>query len=56
MYASAGIPGTGIYAVHHLRSSSGEHPSVAGNASGLLVGLLIAVALVVAVAINLSQR
>jgi hypothetical protein len=31
MYASAGIPGTGIYAVHHIRRSPGEHPTVAGN-------------------------
>ena len=32
MYTSAGIPGTGIYAVHHVRGSSGEHPKVAGSA------------------------
>jgi len=32
MYTSAGIPGTGIYAVRHIRRSSGEHPKVAGSA------------------------
>jgi hypothetical protein len=31
MYTSAAIPGAGIYAVHHIRRSSGEHPKVAGN-------------------------
>jgi hypothetical protein len=32
IYTSAGIPGTGIYAVHHIRRSSAEHPTVAGSA------------------------
>src|SRR6202030_4461357 len=36
MYTSAGIPGTGIYAVHHIRSSAEQHPSVAGSAAGLV--------------------
>ena len=31
MYISAGIPGTGIYAIHHYRSSLGEHPKAAGK-------------------------
>src|ERR1700692_2623614 len=31
MYTSAGIPGTGIYAVHHIRRSSEEHPTITGN-------------------------
>jgi hypothetical protein len=31
VYTSAGIPGTGIYAVHHIRRSSGEHPKVCGK-------------------------
>ena len=31
MYTSAGIPGTGIYAIHHYRSSLGEHPKAAGK-------------------------
>lgn len=30
MYTSAGIPGTGIYAVHHLKA--GDSPAVAGSA------------------------
>ena len=42
MYTSAGIPGTGIYAVHHVRSSPEEHPSVAGNGAGLVLGILAA--------------
>jgi hypothetical protein len=43
MYTSAGIPGTGIYAVHHIRRSSGEHPKVAGSAWPVI--LLLAVLL-----------
>jgi len=43
MYTSAGIPGTGIYAVHHVRGSSGEHPKVAGSAWPVI--LLLAVLL-----------
>jgi hypothetical protein len=43
MYTSAGIPGTGIYAVHDVRRSSGEHPTVAGSAWPvmLLLGVLL---------------
>jgi hypothetical protein len=57
MYTSAGIPGTGIYAVHHVRNSPGGHPDVAGNAAGVLVGILLAVSVLIAVAIaaNLAQ-
>ena len=42
MYTSAGIPGTGIYAAHHIRPSSGEYPTVAGSAwpAILLLGVL----------------
>jgi hypothetical protein len=43
MFTSAGIPGTGIYAVHHIRGSSGEHPTVAGSAWPVI--LLLAVLL-----------
>ena len=43
MYTSAGIPGTGIYAVQHVRSSSEEHPTVAGSAWPVI--LLLAVLL-----------
>ena len=55
MYASAGIPGTGLYAVHHVRR--GEHRSVAGNAGGCVVGFLIAAAVIVvlAVLVNLDR-
>ena len=45
MYTSAGIPGTGIYAVHHVRRASGEHPKVAGSAWPMI--LLLAVLLLV---------
>jgi hypothetical protein len=55
MYTSAGIPGTGIYAVHDYRSTPGEHPKAARNAGGgcLLLVLLIA-ALVLIAAIGRS--
>ena len=43
MYTSAGIPGNGIYAVHHIRRSSAEHPIVAGSAWPVI--LLLAVLL-----------
>jgi hypothetical protein len=50
VYTSAGIPGTGIYAIHHYRSTPGEHPRVAGNAGGgcLLLVLLVATLVVIA--------
>ena|SRR5579872_6605699 len=51
MYSSVGIPGTGIYAVHHVRK--GEHASVAGSAGGFVVGLLIVIALIVVVQVCL---
>jgi hypothetical protein len=50
MYTSAGIPGTGIYAVHHIRTSPGEHPQVAGNSGGcLLILFIVLLMLIVAV-------
>ena len=45
MYTSAGMPGTGIYAVRHTRRSSEEHPKVAGSAWPMI--LLLAVLLLV---------
>ena len=56
MYTSAGIPGTGLYAIHHVRGPSDEHPSVAGNASGFVVGILIAVALFAVLVVAMSQQ
>ena len=47
MYTSAGIPGTGIYAVHHVRSSVGQRASVAESARGFLVGVVVAVVILV---------
>jgi hypothetical protein len=57
MYTSAGIPGSGLYAVHHFRVPSDEHATVEGNAAGLVVGILVAVALfiVLMVAANLAR-
>jgi hypothetical protein len=56
MYTSAGIPGTGIYAIHHVRNSPGDHPDVAGSAAGFLVGILIVVAVVAVVLVAMSQQ
>jgi hypothetical protein len=47
MYTSAGIPGTGVYAVHHIRGSAEQHPNVAGNATGFVLGIAILVLLAV---------
>lgn len=57
MYTSAGIPGTGLYAVHHIRGPSDEHATVQGNAAGFVVGILVAVALfiVLMVVANLAR-
>jgi Protein of unknown function (DUF4236) len=41
IYTSAGIPGTGIYAVHHIRNSAQQHPNVVGKRSGLSGGLRV---------------
>ena len=38
-YASAGIPGTGLYAIHHVRSAEG--PAVTGNAWPTLAGVAL---------------
>ena len=43
MYTSAGIPGAGLYAVHHYRSHPLEHPQVTGDAGGFLLLLLVIV-------------
>ena len=39
MYTSADIRGTGIYAVHHVRKSPGEQPTVEGDAAGCVVAV-----------------
>jgi hypothetical protein len=41
MYTGAGIPGTGIYAVHYIGASSGRHPTVAGSAWVILLLALL---------------
>ncbi len=56
MYTSAGIPGTGIYAVHHIRNSTGPHPSVAGSATGFVAGVVIAAIILVILAVGYSSR
>jgi Protein of unknown function (DUF4236) len=55
MYTSAGIPGTGLYAVHHVRNSPGEHPDVAGNAAGCAV-VAVALFIVLLVVVAMSQH
>jgi hypothetical protein len=45
MYTNAGIPGTGLYAVHHYRTGE-EHHEARGGCGALVVWLLIAVSLV----------
>lgn len=56
MYASAGIPGTGLYAVHHVRGAQGDH-AVAGDAAGCVVGIVIAVAVIAVLAVlAMSQQ
>lgn len=47
MYTSAGIPGTGLYAIHHIRSSAEQHSSVAGSAMGCVAGVVVAVIILV---------
>jgi hypothetical protein len=57
IYTSAGIPGTGIYAVHHIRSSPGQHPSVAGNAAGFVAGVMaVVVIILVLVVVGYTSR
>jgi hypothetical protein len=51
MYTSAGIPGTGIYAVHHIRTD-GEHPQVSGSGGGLLLVLFIVILMAIAAAVG----
>ena len=55
IYTSAGIPGTGIYAVHHIRSSTEQHPSVAGSAMGVVALVVFAVIVVVLVLMVYSR-
>jgi len=56
MYTSAGIPGTGLYAVHHVRNSPAEQPDVAGNAAGVLLGILVAVAFFIVLVVAMSHQ
>jgi hypothetical protein len=44
-YASAGLPGTGIYAIHHIRS--GDSAMVTGSAAGFILGFALVVLLIV---------
>jgi hypothetical protein len=52
MYTSAGIPGTGVYAVHHIRTGEGQHHVVRGRSTGCLGALLILVAVVASLALR----
>jgi hypothetical protein len=51
VYTSAGIPGTGLYAIHHVRNSPGEHPDVDGGAVGCVVGVVIAAVVIAVLAV-----
>jgi hypothetical protein len=54
MYTSAGIPGTGIYAVHHFHGPAQTDPKVTGDAGWFLLGVLLAV-LVLAILISVAN-
>jgi DNA-binding winged helix-turn-helix (wHTH) protein len=63
MYTSAGIPVTGLYAVHHIRSSAKLHPSsaeqhsnVAGSAMGCMAVVVFALIILVFVVVAYSLR
>jgi len=56
MYTSAGIPGTGIYAVHHIRSSAQQHPSVTRTATGCIAVVVAGVIILVLVVVGYSSR
>jgi len=43
-YSSAGLPGTGLYAVQHLRTTEGEHQVVRDGSISWLAAFGIAVA------------
>jgi hypothetical protein len=47
MYSSAGIPGTGIYAMHHYRTPGQEHPEAQSSGCGTVLILIAMAALMV---------
>ena len=47
MYTSAGIPGTGLYAVHHFHAPGEPHLQVRGGGSGSRAGCFMLALLVV---------
>jgi hypothetical protein len=47
MYSSTGIPGTGLYAVHHYRTGEGHQVRGGFLLGPFLLGVLIAVSLVI---------
>src|SRR6185437_15501839 len=49
MYSSAGIPGTGLYAVHHFHARGAAHPEARGSAGCL--GTLFAVLLILGIGV-----
>jgi len=46
MYSSAGIPGTGLYAMHHYHTPGAPHPEVQGSGCGALVVAVLLAGLV----------
>jgi hypothetical protein len=56
MYTSAGIPGTGIYAVHHFHEPGKRYPEVQSNVGPFLSGVLLAVLLMFLIIILANQK
>ena len=48
MYSSAGIPGTGLYAVHHFKPTGQPHPEVQGDVGPFLIGVAVVAVVVIA--------
>jgi hypothetical protein len=51
MYSSGGIPGTGLYAMHHYRAPGQEHPEAQRSGCGALL-LAIAIGALTGVAVG----
>jgi hypothetical protein len=47
MYSSAGIPGTGLYAIHHYRTGEGHQVRGGFLLGPFLLGVLIAITIVI---------
>jgi hypothetical protein len=57
MYASAGLPGSGLYAIHYRHPRGAEHPVVRGGGSRSGAGcLILALLLFVGWLVSLALR